>query len=215
MPYWPGPGFLNPGPMQPWAGIGQTILIKRVQKYILYQVGFVEQLPPSQPMVKDFGAIAAGTSTVPTVLSAQSLQNPLEMDGYEFAQVRFYIMDDVSLNMYQPQVLNRWVTKNTRARYSRKTQILDPYQALTEMAVFQSDYPYVDVVNSRQMSIAMARVGFYGYRYRIARKVDPARKDEQEPFYPAYNGIDDVPNVPYVAVMAVGFVGTGFVRSAV
>ena len=215
MPYFPAPGFLNPGPIQPWAGIGQTILIKRVQKYILYEVGFLEQLPPSAPMVRDFGAIGAGTATTPTSLVSQSLQTPLEMDGYEFAQIRFYILDDVSVNVYQPQVLNRFVAKNARARYSRKSQVMDPNQAMTEMAVFQSDYPYFDVFNSRQYSMAVSRVAFYGYRYRIARKVNPASNDENNPFYPAYNGIDEVPNVPYVAVMAEGFVGTGFVRSAV
>lgn len=211
MPYWPGPGFLNPGPIQPWAGIGQTILIKRVQKYILYQVGFMEQLPPSAPLVRDFGAIGAATATTATQLSAQSLQAQLEMDGYEFAQIRFYPLDDVSVNVYQPQVLNRFVVKNTRARYSRKTLAMDPYQAMTEMAVFQSDFPFFDVLNSRQMTIAMSRIAFYGFRYRINRKINPATDD----FYPAYNGIDEVPNIPYAAVMAEGFVGTGFVRSAV
>lgn len=206
MAYWPTAGFLNPGPIQPWARIGDNMMIKVLQNFALYRVVFVEQLPPSSPLMASFGAIAANST-----LSAQSLQTQLETDGYELFQIRMNLLEDVDLQVYEPQNLPRFVVKNARAYITKKGQKLDPYGAMTEMGIYQDQYPYVDVINNRDYAYTTVRVGFYGFRYRISRLKDPATNQS----YPPYNTIDALPkNLPYVAVMAEGFVGLGFERSA-
>lgn len=198
-------GFLQPGPMAPWARIGDNILVKRVQKYVLYKVLFEEQIPYSSPMIIDLIANSspvvasiAGNATLP----AQSLQVPLEMDGWELGQFRVKILSDIELQVYEPQNLPRFFIKQARARFSKLGQVNDPYQAQSELAVFQDEYPYVDVINPRDYTIVQARVAFYGYRYRLAQ-------------LDAVNGINEIKDTAFTAVMAEGFVGTGYQRPGI
>ena len=202
MAYYPAPGFLHPGPMCPWASIGENILVKRVQKYVAYQVVWQEQVPMSSPAVVDFGAIAANAS-----IAAQSLQTPLEMDGFELGQWRGMILDDLSLQVYEPQNLPRFLAKNIRARVSARGQQLDPWCSQFELGVFQDEFPFVDVFNNRDYAITVARVAFFGFRHRVVR----VRRDGVE--LPGYNSVNEVPQtLRFTAVMAEGFVGTGFER---
>lgn len=202
----PRPGMLEPGPMQPYATIGQNLLIKVVQNYVLFRVNLVEQLPLSSPMVVNFasgGAIAAN-STTPGV----SLQTPLQMDGFEIGQFRAIFLEDFDLQVYEPQNTPRFINSVGRYRWSMMAQSVDPDYARTEIAVYQNQYPYVDVINPTAVALNMARIAFFGNRYRIERL-----KDAQGQQYPAFATIGEVPtSVPYQAIMAEGFTGLGFER---
>lgn len=199
----PTPGWLEPGPMQPYAQIGQNLLIKVVQNYVLFRVNLIEQLPLSSPLVVNFGAIGAN-ATLPGV----SLQTPLQMDGFEIGQFRAIMLEDIDLQVYEPQNLPRFINSVGRYRWSRMAQSLDPSYSRTEIAVYQDQFPYVDVINPTNQALVAARIAFFGNRYRIQRL-----KDAQKADYPIYPTINDVPaNIPFAAIMAEGFTGLGFER---
>lgn len=211
--YLPSPGFLNPGPIQPWAGMGQNILIKRVQKFVMYEVVFMEQLPMSSPFIVDFASLNGGSIGANTTVAAQSLQTPEEMDGTEFGQWRCLFLEDFNLQFYETQNLPRFLAKNARGRWGKKMQKLDPYQAMTEHGVFQDEYPFVDVINNRDYALTTARIALYGFRYRVTRKKVPGANGQIAQLAPM-DTIEEVDRLklPYVAVMAEGFIGTGFER---
>lgn len=185
--------FLQPGPITPWGKIGERLLVKRVQKFVLYLINYVEQIPLANPIVRDFGSIAANTTS-----AGVSLQTPLEMDGAEIAQWRIKLLDDLVLQINQPQNLPRFLAKNARSRITKWGQMFDPFDAMSEIAVFQDEYPYVDVINPTDYTQVTTRVAFYGFRYRLS-ELQVVERIEQ-----VQGG--------YTAVMGEGFVGSGFQR---
>ena len=194
-------GYLSAGPIQPVAGIGEKILVRRVQNWVLYPIVYIEQIPESSPVTIDLIAnsapvvanIAAGGS-----LLSQSLQNPLQMDGLELGQFRIRIYDNIELQFYEPQALPRFVTMQARARFSKFGQVHDQHLSQSEIWIFQSEWPFVDVFNRCNYVITSATVGFSGLRYRLG------------PEQRISNNLADFANDRYTAVMAEGFIGIGF-----
>lgn len=189
-------GYLEAGPMSPWARMRENILIKQMQKYVLYEVSMMEAIPASNPILVNFGAIPANGSVV-----SQSLQTPLEMDGFELGQWRACILDDITVQVYQLQNTNRYIVKNARSRWTKFQQLIDPHCSYTELAVFQDQYPYVDVFNPGDYAYVGARIAFWGIRYRLIQKG-------------VFPDIEQVPGtIPFTAVLGEGFTGVGFSRA--
>lgn len=217
----PSPGFLKPGPMQPYAQIGQNILVKYVQNFVYFKVRWLEQLPLSRSLSVDFAS--SGTINVnggpngsnpfaaATTVQGISLQYPLQMDGLELGQFRVVLIDDLELAMYEPQNLPRFVNSVGRYKITKMAQTLraNQYNENTEFAVIQDQYPYVDVTNPQAYAKNQLRAGFYGFRYRIERLTDSNGNQ-----IPAYGTIEAAiaKNIPAAAVMAEGFVGAGYER---
>lgn len=217
----PSPGWLSPGPMQPFVQMGENVLVRRLQRYIAYKVAFIEQLPMSGALQIDFGAVGAAAT-----VAGVSLQTQLEMDGYEMGQFRCRLLEDMSLQVYEPQQTPRYLVKNGRARWTKISQKMDPWGVGTEICVFQDQWPYVDVTNHTAVAYTVCRASFWGYRFQVNRYVQATGPDGKLT-YRAVSPLeaDNSPGasfgsirealesgIKFTAVMAEGFIGLGYER---
>lgn len=156
--------YARPGPITPVAGIGQNILVWRLKHYELFRVQFREGLPPSEPLMRDFGAIAAGATS-----AGNSLQAELEMPDFQLGQFRVYPLEDLRVTIWLPRSVGRYQVKNTVAQVTAFTPIYDPCLHTTEFFTFEDTWPYLDVMNPRALGYTLTRVVFYGFKYVLER----------------------------------------------
>jgi len=158
-------------PLEPPVKIGENICVLTTEgKKIYYEVTYIEPLPPSPNLVKDFGALTAGSSSGDTKLDI------LEVDDDEVGIYRFFPLDDVECTLKLPKALRRFLTKTKTAVVTPLTRVYalnghDPTLVMTEFAVFEDDVPYMDVKNPTNDNITMSRVQFYGWRL-CGRRLD-------------------------------------------
>lgn len=133
-----------------------AVFVDKTWKYL--EVEYIEPLPPSKDLIKDFGAITAGSSSGDTVVDS------LEMETDEVGQFRFYPLDDIQIEVKQPKSMTRFSNKNTRVRVDQYTATVDPELKSTELFVSEDDYPYMDIENPTQYDLTQSRVMFFGYR---------------------------------------------------
>lgn len=150
----------KPGPITPVAGVGEHILVRRVKNYYMYRVLYREGLPPSAPLMRDFGAVAAAATT-----AGVSLQTPLEMDDFHLGQFRVKVLEDIRLTIWQPRSIGRFQTKNIISQITKFTEIVDPCGHMTELFTFEDEWPFVDINNPTDYNLAVSRVLFYGFKY--------------------------------------------------
>ena len=178
------PGYGRPGPLTPIAGPNQNILVHRENSWFKYRVTGVEAIPSSQGMVLDIGAINAAATT-----TDQTLQTPLDLGNFELGQARLRTLDDVRVTVNQPRQTGKFTAKRVQSTVSLPGRINDPCGHLSEFYWFKDEYPFVDVLNPTDYNILLARLVFWGFRYKI----------EELSQHPLIT-LKDIPG-PYVAVM--------------
>ena len=154
----------RPGPITPIAHIGQNILVYKTKHYELFRVLYREGIPPSTPLMRDFGAIAAGAT-----LAGQSMQAELEMPDNQLGQFRIQCLDDLRVTIWQPRSLGRFQNKNIVAQVTAFTTIMDQCSHTTEFTVFEDTWPFFDVMNPRIVATIQARVIMWGFKYVLDR----------------------------------------------
>jgi len=152
----------RPGPITPVASIGEHVLIRRLRGYHLYRILYREGLPLSNTLTVNFGAIAAGAT-----LASQSLQVPLELNDLQLGQFRMRVLEDIRLTIWQPRSVGRFQVKNVISNVTPFTEINDPCGHVTEIFVYEDEWPFVDVNNPTGYNLALARAQFYGFRYGL------------------------------------------------
>jgi hypothetical protein len=149
----------RPGAITPVAQIGENIVVFRLDRYYLYRVLMREGL---LPMLRDFGALAAGAT-----LLDQSLQVPLEMDDNHLAQYRWFVQDDIRVTLKQPRATSRFGTKQVISQVSLFTSLVDPCGHLSEFFSYEDEYPFCDITNPSAYALSQTRLVFYGFKYRL------------------------------------------------
>lgn len=131
-----------------------------------YETIFVEPLPPSLDLTKDFGSISASSVSRANAVTTIEMEGSAkqETDISEVAQLRFYPIDDITVTVKQPNAMGRFKTLSTEIRVDYNTQILDPSLKSTEIYVYEDDTVYMDVYNLTQYTLAKTRVQFFGWR---------------------------------------------------
>ena len=168
----------RPGPITPVAHIGQNILVYKTKHYELFRVLYREGIPPSTPLMRDFGAIAAGATS-----AGNSMQAELEMPDFQLGQFRIQCLDDLRVTIWQPRAVGRFQSKNIVAQVTAYTTIYDPCSHITEFTVFEDTWPFFDVMNPRAVATIQARVIMWGFKYVLDRiQICDELKDVSQPY---------------------------------
>ena len=152
--------FSKPGPIEPVADIGENLLLVGRGAYYLYKVAYIEPLSLSCPLIVNLGAIASGA-----VVNNFNTQNILDMQDGSLAQLRAFVLDDIHVQVAQPQAVIRGVTRNITARWTAFSKIYDDCDHLSEFFIASMDRPYLTATNPTGANLAQARIAFYGYKY--------------------------------------------------
>lgn len=127
------------------------------EKY--FKVIYREQLPASEDLIVDFGAIADDG------VDADNEITDIEMNSGELGQYRFEPLDPIKVEVKQPMAASRFSIKNTVVRVSQRSVINNPTLSDTEFYVFENDNVYMTATNNSGAALTKSRVQFYGYRY--------------------------------------------------
>ena len=159
-------------PMSPIAQPGDNLVLQKGQQgFDLYSVVYVESLPRSAPIsINAIGlppvaagtTLAAGASTTGHV----SLDGQWDMQSGQLAQLRFRVIDNITVALFNPQQLGEGVTLNQQALITPFGRFNDPNDAMTEQYIFEQYRLYVSVTNRwANQALSMARLIAYGFRY--------------------------------------------------
>lgn len=178
--------YARPGPIVPLANIGQNVLIRRLNAYHLYRIRFREGVPPSAPLMNDFGAIAAGAT-----LLGITLQPVLEMPEYQLGHFRMRVIEDIEIALLEPRAVARFDLRNVIAEVSAFTTIYDPCSHTTEFCVYEDTWPFANVTNPSDYALVVSRVVFWGFKYVLD-------------FIQSSDNIEAI-NQPYSAIVSEGW----------
>jgi hypothetical protein len=166
------PRLYNPGPIEPIVEPGQNLLLQTPNRLELYQVAFIEPIPPSAPVIVNLATTgltaATSSSGVNTGATPISLQNQQDMNNGELFHVRFRVLDPVTVTLWQGQGLGRNVTRYTQAAFTVDTGFWDPHYAYSEHFVWEQNRAYMIATNYHAHSVGQARVALWGFRYVLA-----------------------------------------------
>ncbi len=154
------------GPIEHVAEVGENVLLVEHGVYRLYQVAYIEPIPPSHPLVAEVtaGAGLAAGGNIP----AFNTTNLLDLNYGQLGQFRAHVLDDIHVTVLQAQSLARFALMNVSATINVFTRLEDEYDILTEFAIWEQRRVFLRVVNPTAYALAQARVAFYGYKYVLA-----------------------------------------------
>lgn len=153
--------------MLPVADIGQNVSIVTGAGTVRYfEVIYVEGLPPSQDLIKDFGSLASGATSSANKIDAIAVEGSAKQstDISEIGQYRIHIMDDFMLTLKEPAAQSRWKTRQSQIRADFNTIEYDPTLKSTEFYVYEDNVPYVDAYNPTNYTLSKTRAMFFGWR---------------------------------------------------
>ena len=153
--------YAKPGPITPIALAGQRIAVWAGAHWEAFRIKYLEPLPRGAPLVFDLGAIAALQDSNPTQLVPLTMST----DPPELAQLRFYPIDDVEVNLRRGQSDQRFKTMNLVARADVFTRRVDRCLHTTEFVVLKNDAPWLVHHNPTAYPILLSRTAFFGFRF--------------------------------------------------
>lgn len=149
------------GPIQPLAKPGENIAVWSASAWHYYQIERLEPILPSNAIVHNLGAVAAGAVINPT------LATTLEFDTNRLAQLRMAVLDDIQVRVSQPQAAAKFVNVDAHTEVTLFTHWRDPDAALTEFFVFEDKQPLFRIENPTDYALAQARIVFWGFQYLL------------------------------------------------
>lgn len=170
------------GPIEPVVVPGEVVGIWINKQYSFFTVSYIEGIMRSNPIVFDFGALAAGATTAVVQIT------PLDMPGNskgastdsEFAQWRAAVVDDIEMILYQGRADQRHKTDIRVAVYNLFSRLNNPDANDGEFFVYGNDnHAFGQVTNQTDYAITIARVAFWGYRYVLESM--PQYNDKHRP----------------------------------
>lgn len=179
-------GLYKSGPIQPVAQVGHNLLLIDRMRYNLYQVAYIEPIPPSHPLVADVGAVNAGVTD-----AIFNTNNVLDMEDGHLGQFRARVLDDIAVDILQPQSSTRFTLKNVIARLSAYTHVYDEHDALTEFFIFEDDRIFLRALNPTDYNLAQGRVAFYGFKYVLAGGKGVADRGGEVPPIRTFTSIEE------------------------
>lgn len=142
---------------KPVAYPDQNILFLPEKK--AYKVVYVEQIPLSEELVYDFGPLTAGEEK-----TGIELTDFFEMPDLELLQLRYIILDDIAVRMFQPGALGRYITKRKHMWIDKRSCLVDPSLKFTEFYHYKRRMLIFEVKNPTQYDTPKARIQFFGWR---------------------------------------------------
>jgi hypothetical protein len=151
--------------MEPVAMVGENVCIQYGQDEFFRKVTWLESLPPFQFL--NIGAIAAQSGT-----GVKTQATNLEWQEEEFAQIRWFPMDNAQFRLWLPEADGKYRMKSMLAYVDMNTIERDPCLHLTEFFVWEDNSPYFEAINPQDYALAQCRLIGMGFRYKVAKLSD-------------------------------------------
>ncbi len=135
------------------------------------KVDFYEAIPPFQWI--DFTAIApwgplgvAGAIAAGTTAPKANITN-LDLEENEFGQWRFFPLDNMMLQLFNPAGVSKWQLKNVQVGIDKNIIYRDPTLVTTEFFSYEDRRPAMTCTNFSGYALIPARVIGWGYRFHV------------------------------------------------
>jgi hypothetical protein len=153
--------YAKPGPITPIGLVGHKIAVWALPSWSAFKIIYVQGYPRSAGLMFNMGAVLAGNSSAPT----QLLTLEMKAEPPELAQVRFYVIDDIQVEVRRAQSDVLFQTKNIVCRADLFTAQVDPCGHTTEFVVLKDDEPLVVAANPTGYNLVQSRMCFYGFKF--------------------------------------------------
>jgi len=156
------------GPISPIARIKDNVSIWTENKWLSYNISYIEPIPFSSPFMVDMLTVAPAVVTLAANATlAKRVVPVLQLNKDELIHLRWKPLDDVEGRLYELGAAARFSPRGGHARVTLFTEIADPNLATTTFWILggQNKDAQIDVVNPNPVAIAVARFAFWGFRY--------------------------------------------------
>jgi len=155
------------GPISPIARIKDNLSIWSEQKWMNFQIEYIEPVPRSAPMVVDMVLLNNATVIAANATIAKMVVPILQMNNGEMLQLRWEPMDDVEGMLWELSGQARFNPRGAHARVDQMTRLYDPYLATTSFYILggQNKDMNLEVRNPLPVAQPTARFAFWGFRY--------------------------------------------------
>jgi hypothetical protein len=148
------------GLVEPVALTNENVCIVYGDDSYYRKVAWFESLPPFQFL--DIGAIGAQANS--GKISAVNLQ----FQDEEFAQIRWFVLDNVQVRLWLPDADGKYRTRQMMSYVDLNTVYRDPDLHLTEFFIWEDHNPWFEALNGMDYALTQCRLIGMGYRYKAA-----------------------------------------------
>ena len=145
------------GLIEPVALIGHNVCVKYANDNHYRKVIWFEPIPPFQ--LVNIGAILAGA------VSARIQATNIQLWRNEFAQFRWYPLDEAQIRLFIPNADGRYNLRNLQIPVDPTIVTRDPCLHLTESYVWEDRNPAFEAVNYGGVALAQCRIEAFGFRF--------------------------------------------------
>jgi len=164
------------GPISPVARIKENVSVWSEEKWLNYNIDYIEPIPRSRPYTVDLVALSGATVIAANAAIAASVMAVLQMSQNEMLHIRWEPLDDVEGGLWQLGGAARFNPRGGQARVSLFTAIMDPYLATTTFWILggtPSKDAQIGAWNPNPVALPMARFAFFGFRYILTPLASP------------------------------------------
>lgn len=151
------------GLIEPVAQINQNVAILWSDKWNYRLVTYLEPIPPFQFLNL---ATAAVPLAAQTLAASPTKASNLEVRDEEFAQYRWFPLDNIQVYLWLPSASGRAVLKNIRVPLDLYILNRDPCLHLTEFFLWTDKSPEFQPLNPMDYALNQARLVAMGYRFK-------------------------------------------------
>lgn len=158
------------GPIAPVCQINEHLAIWSEARWIGFQAELIEPIPRSSNFIVDLIAIALVGVLAPTATIASQLLPILQCNANELFHARWYVLDDIEGQLWQLSNMARFAPRGGQAGVNLFTPLYDPWLATTTFWVLGGlgdKDARVGCTNIGGAILGQARLGFFGYRYKL------------------------------------------------
>lgn len=158
------------GPIAPVCGIKQHLAVWSDNQWLGFEAALIEPIPRSSNFIVDLIAIALVGVLAPTATVGSQLLPAIQVNGNELFHARMYVLDDIEAQLWQLGNVARFSPRGGQAGVNLFTPFYDPWLATTTFWVLGGlgdKDARVGCTNIGGAVLGQARVGFFGYRYRL------------------------------------------------
>lgn len=156
------------GPISPIAQIKEHLAIWSEQRWMGFQIEYIEPVPRSSAFIIDLIALTAAGILAPGATVAGQIVQVLQVNSNELVHSRWFVIDDVEGQLWQLSNMARFAPRGGQAGVNLFTPIYDPWLATTTFWVLGGlgdKDARIGCTNIGGAIIPQARLGFFGYRY--------------------------------------------------
>lgn len=164
--------------MEPIARYGYFVHIIANTGDYYRKVSYSEAIPPFQ-IVDLCQSTPRGPLQAATPLAASAISNKLTITQFglwagEFAQWRWFPLDDAQIQLFVPAGNAKWSLKNLQVGLAKDIVLRDPLLVSTEFCTWQEEWPAFQALNFTGYALPAIRIVTWGYRFHTEPIVEGA-----------------------------------------